>query len=244
MSPFDELAQPHSVVGTTSGLKVVVCHPIQGDILTQAIHEQLSEASTLLKCSQGGHIPDFVVTSIIQRSYTSMQSICCTFRDTGLRVCLVDNDLKLIATALVARSSNTALVINSRAINVESAAVGKDISHHHQLFNFTTRTNLRGRGFGKILLSHILSNPRTFSLDGDGIWTFVEPPDILLYKSLGFEHLPGLETYVEGDGLDHRDYNRRHLSLTDIPPPYPADRKLKCFVMRQSWKNGKHLCHV
>jgi GNAT superfamily N-acetyltransferase len=201
---------------------------------TRALRSLLWDASSRLKKSLGGHLPDDIVVNFVQANYTSEQSICETFADTAHRLCLFDDSERLISTVLVSREPEAALVVDSSHINVSVAAAGLPPCWH-QIFNFTTSFEYRRTGRGRKLLNWVLSNRRQLGLTGDGIWTYVEPPDRLLYIGLGFQHLSSADLYLHLPGTDNSEYNGRYLEGVATKPAHGPDFKLKCFLMTKTW---------
>lgn len=192
------------------------------------------DASERLKVSRGGHLPDGVVQEYVQRRYTSIESICETFVETGLRLCLLAPTGELLSTVLVSKSPTVALVVDSERINVPTSEIGLP-DFRHQIFNFTTAYDRRRFGFGRQLIEWLLTNPARLSLCGIGVWTYVEPPDFYLYQRLEFTHVRKHDMYLVLPGTDNTAYNRRFFP-PDIPQPdVPQDRKLKCFFMVREW---------
>lgn len=201
---------------------------------THSLKALLADASSRLMVSRGGHLPDAVVTNFVKANYTSELSICETFAESAHRLCLIDKSNRLICTVMVSRDPGVALVVDSTRMNVPVAAAGLP-PRWHQIFNFTTSYEFRRTGHGRRLLGWLLSHHRKLGLSGDGIWTYVEPPDRDLYLALGFKHLPSADLYLHLPGTDNSEYNRRYLNGVMTTEARGQDYKLKCFLMTQSW---------
>ena len=222
----------HIVIGKSDAINIVLVNPSIDDDVTDQIYNMLDDASSRLAESAGGHVPDQIVMSIIKNLYTSWESIMYTFSQTAHRVCLLDGT-KVISAILIAHSPKRSVVIDSRNIN----AYYEDMMHMnlHQIFNFTTRYELRGKGFGGRLINWIRKNPRALCLDGAGLWTFVEPPDFHLYKKLGFHHDGAFDRYLTIESTDNSVFNEKYMSGAGLELPNDTNKRLKCFHMTSDW---------
>lgn len=220
--------------GTEQDVSIGILQPKESGRRTQALMALLLDASSRLKESRGGHLPDGVVSNFVQANYTSAGSICGTFAFTAHRLCMFDAEERLLSTILVSREPNHALVVDSSHINVPIAAAGLP-PQWHQIFNFTTSFDQRRKGRGRSLLRWVLSNRQRLDLTGDGIWTYVEPPDRAIYVGLGFQHLPSSDLYLHLPGTDNSEYNSRYLDGAAGQEARAPDLKLKCLLMTKKW---------
>jgi GNAT superfamily N-acetyltransferase len=226
-----EIFEPYSVENSVT---IGVLRPRAGGRRTHSVAELLFDSSSRLRVSRGGHLPDEVVLNFVQQNYTSDRSICESFATTAHRICMFDLEERLLSTVLVSRDPERALVVDSSNINVPISVAGLPPTWH-QVFNFATSFHQRRKGHGRHLLQWILRNHERLELAGQGIWTFVEPPDRAVYLSLGFRHLPSCDLYLHLPGTDNTEYNNLFRHDADRQEMRAPDFKLKCFLMTKEW---------
>lgn len=159
--------------------------PIGAD-LARSISALLTRSSADLMESRGGHVPDQVVTNIIHRHYTSIESVVETFAAVGHRFVVASPSGELVATVLV--SSSPDIVLGSSASQpVGQSKPDLDPSGYHSIFNMAVAHPWRRLGIASAMLQHVAKHHRRL-FSGNGWWARAEPPDHDLYLSLGFTH--------------------------------------------------------
>lgn len=174
---------------SSADILVKVIDPNKDSYWALKINQVLTEASAMFKESNGGHVPDDIVTNIVHRQYTSMESITRTFCETAYRFVVIDNARnELIGTLLVGRCADTILVKDSRNINVSTAQYrGFSPENYHHAFNFAINMRYRNQNYATYLLSEIQKKYRSL-FSGQGMWIHAEPPWHEVFTRMGFHH--------------------------------------------------------
>ena len=155
------------------------------DLLTASkLAQFLTDISSDLAFSCGGHVPDQVVLDIIQKKYTTLDSVLA-FSPAAHRFILFDECGEIAATVLAAKSTDVILAKDSG--NLVSSSDSSAPSNYHCLFNLAVRRDLRRRGLARQLLDRIEDEYRAL-LPGSGLWIRGEPPDHDVFIALNFSH--------------------------------------------------------
>jgi len=174
---------------SSSNVSVKVIDPNKDIYWTLKINQVLTDASTMFKESNGGHVPDDIVTEIVQKKYTSLESITQTFCHTAYRFVVIDKIRnELIGTLLVGRCADLILVKDSEHINVTTSQIqGFSPENYHHAFNFAINRHYRNQNYATYLLFEIQRKYRSL-FAGQGLWIHAEPPWHEAFKNLGFHH--------------------------------------------------------
>ena len=72
-------------MATGNSFRLRLIEPTKDLLVASKVSNLLMATSSDLAISRGGHVPDDIVTNIIQRNYTTLESVVRTFSDTGYR---------------------------------------------------------------------------------------------------------------------------------------------------------------
>lgn len=227
--------------------QLVLLDPSSDDHLVAQVSRLLMSASDDLQESVGGHVPDFVVKNIIQKTYTSHASIKSTFATTGFRFCLLDSESQTIATVLVAKIIDFLLVQDSSHLNVIVEPNTYAPKGFHHIFNLAVEKKFRKQGFARLLLDKIEEQYGHLLL-GQGLWMRGEPPDHAALTALGFQHESEYDVFFDEGVVLPRDmsspleFNRQfdcQCSREDKVQRFWATRKLKYGVFTRKFINPR-----
>src|SRR5258708_5189698 len=136
-----------------SQLCIDIINPANDDIAHQ-ISNLLTDVSSDLAVSRGGHVPDDVVSNIIHKQYTTMEAVQQTFAETGIRFAAFDEDKRIIATLLVSKNPSFILAKDSNRLNF--TCDGEEFpANLHSTFNLAVRHEHRRRGIARMLFETV-----------------------------------------------------------------------------------------
>lgn len=192
--------------------------------MVRQISELLTDTTDKFRSSLNGHVPDNIVTEIIHRHYTSVESISSSFSKTGYRFVLLDETTgSLIGTALIAKTPETIFVVDSSNMNVNRKLFPNvcPVGYHH-MFNFAIKDEYRKRGLGKFFINSIIDEYRNL-FSGKGLWVRSDPPLHDIYQKLGFTHITEYDSFLpENSSMPKNftsldEFNKRYICKCKRP---------------------------
>lgn len=196
--------------------ELVIIDPTDKFIALQ-ISELLTEATDTFKASKGGHVPDEIVSGIIHKNYTSLFAIQNTFKETGYRFALLDQDDQVIGTALVAKDTETIFIVDGKNVNAQRTNfINLCPPQYHNILNFVIKKDHQQAGYGSELLKRLVAEYRHLFL-GKGLWLRSDPPNHTAYEKMGFFHDTKYDQFLPVDALlpegytSVEEFNQRNL---------------------------------
>jgi GNAT superfamily N-acetyltransferase len=186
------LAMPPEVQSMQVSIEIV--NPAD-DRIAQQISKILTEVSSDLAFSRGGHVPDEIVANIIHKKYTTMQAVQQTFAHTAVRFSVFDEKGEMIATALVSKSPGMMLARDSENLNFLCDGTDFPLGLH-STFNLAVRKQYRRHGVARKIFQAI-ENDHRHLFSGSGLISRAEPPEHGFYQRLGFRHQPAYDVFFE-----------------------------------------------
>ncbi len=219
---------------TASSYSLRLVQPSEDLLTANKLAQFLTDISSDLAVSRGGHVPDEIVRGIIQERYTTVDSVL-TFSSAAYRFILFDGGGDIAATILVAKHPGIVLAKDSK--NLISPSDSSALSPYHCLFNLAVRRDLRRRGLARELLDRIESEFRTL-LSGIGLWIRGEPPDHDIFIALNFSH----RTECDGFFDDQLPVTPGFASLQDFNAKYdcgcPKASEQLGYLLTKKYKYG------
>src|SRR5215510_15269025 len=111
---------------------------LANDDTVRQVSSLLTDVSSDLAISRGGHVPDDVVSNIIHKQYTTVEAVQQTFAETGVRFAAFDKDGRMVGTLLVSKQPNFILARDSKRLNF--TCDGEEFpANLHSTFNLAVR---------------------------------------------------------------------------------------------------------
>lgn len=171
----------------SENLRIHIVDPSKDEKYIEQISELLTQSTELFKATKGGHVPDELVTDVIHKHYTSIDSINNTLSDTGYRFALLDHD-NVVGTILISKDIKNILVVDSLNKNVPVESFPKLFpSGYHNCINLAVDTEKRKNGFAKYLLNGVIKDYKDLFY-GKGLSMRADPPTHDALIKIGFSH--------------------------------------------------------
>lgn len=232
-----ELERPHKADWRFS---LTIVEPDVDDSIARSVSALLTDSSADLMESRGGHVPDQVVTTIIHRAYTSLESVTQTFARFGHRFAVLGPSRELVATALVSCQPDVVLGLSGHE-PIGPAMPGRHPQGYHSIFNLAVARQWRRKGIARTMLQQIATHHRHL-FTGLGWWARSEPPDHDVYVRLGFVHQVDYDSFFDGTLTPSRQFRdvasfNRHYACDCKRRPLTSEApgKLRCWAFTQSW---------
>ncbi len=168
---------------------------LANDDSVRQVSRLLTDVSSDLAVSRGGHVPDDVVSNIIHTQYTTVEAVQQTFAETGVRFAAFDKDGRMVGTLLVSKQPNFILARDSNRLNF--TCDGEEFpANLHSTFNLAVRPEHRRRGIARLLFETVTKDYRHL-FGGHGLLSRAEPTEHECYARLGFQHVPQYDVFFE-----------------------------------------------